>query len=131
KDKEALEAWEALRKTSPDDKDIPMNIASILIRQKRYAEAVVELEPIADEEPTNPRVLLELGDAYLHIGKTEKVSDLLKNALGKNPSDNTLNEVAYELADNNLQLDDALKYATEAVDKIEDDASDITFDDLL
>jgi hypothetical protein len=42
-----------------------------------------------------------------------------------------LNSVAYTLAENNIHLDDALKYAQKAVAELESKTSDISLDQLL
>jgi tetratricopeptide (TPR) repeat protein/transglutaminase-like putative cysteine protease len=129
RDAEAIEVWKKFAKESPDDPDGPTSIGSILMRQKRYAEAIAEFEAATKLTP-NAGVRLQLGDAYIHAGEKEKGIAEIQDAVAKDGSPATLNDAAYTLADNNLQLDDALRYAKKAVGDVEDDTIDITLDEL-
>jgi len=131
RDDDALDVWRQLAKANPDDPHAPRNIAEILIRQKKYAEAIPVLEMVANSNSEDPELRVELGQAYLHTGNPDKAAAVFDEALGSNPNASTLNSVAYELADKNVRLDDALQYAQKAVEKVEDEASDIKLDDLL
>jgi len=129
RDQEALEVWKKFEKASPDDPDGPTNIASVLMHQKRYSEATSELEVAAKLTP-NANIRLQLGDAYIMSGNKEKGTAAIKEAVDKDATPLTLNDAAYTLADNNLLLDDALRYAKKAVDGAEADTADIDLDDL-
>jgi tetratricopeptide (TPR) repeat protein len=99
------------------------------MRQKRYAEAIVEFEA-ATKLTLNASVRLQLGDAYIHSGEKQKGIAEIQDAVAKDGSPTTLNDAAYTLAENNLQLDDALRYAKKAVGDVEDGTIDITLDEL-
>jgi tetratricopeptide (TPR) repeat protein/transglutaminase-like putative cysteine protease len=131
RDDDALDIWRQLAKANPDDADAPRNIAAILIRQKKYSEAIPMLELLANGNYLDSETRVELGQAYLHTGNPDKAADVFDEALGSSPKATTLNDVAYYLADANVDLENALKYAQQAVAKIEDDASDISLDNLL
>lgn len=130
-DQEALEVWRQLEKSHPEDMDAPRNAASILLRQKRYSEAVPELESFLKNNPTDGQALVDLGEAYLRSGNLDKGAAVFNKALSENRDATTLNNVAFQLADNNIRLTDALHYAEEAVGKLEDQTSDIDLDNLL
>ncbi len=124
---DALEVWKELEKEKPQNADASKAIAEILMKQKRYTEAVVELEASVKQKSDDGQLLVELGEAYIHTGSKDKGIATLQTAAA-NPA--MLNGVAYILADNNLQLDDALRYAQKAVADAEDETIDITLDDL-
>jgi tetratricopeptide (TPR) repeat protein/transglutaminase-like putative cysteine protease len=128
---EALEVWKQLEKASPEDTDAPRNIVLILFGMKRYSEAVPELESAVSRNSQDSALLLQLGAAYLRAGDKDRALPSFQKALDLDSSANTLNSVAYDLADHNLRLDEALRYAEQAVKKQEDATADITLEDLL
>ena len=115
-----LRCGSRLEKENPEDLDAPRNAASILLRQKRYSEAVPELESFLKNNPTDGQALVDLGEAYLRSGNLDKGAVLFDKALSENRDATTLNNVAFQLADNNVRFDDALQYAEESVKKMED-----------
>ncbi len=127
RDGDALEVWKELEKESPADAEASKAIAEILMRQKRYAEAVSELEAAVKLKPDDGQLLFRLGDAYIQTGNKEKGIAALR-AAAATPA--MLNDVAYALADNNLQLSDALTYAREAVAAVESDTAAVNLDSL-
>jgi tetratricopeptide (TPR) repeat protein/transglutaminase-like putative cysteine protease len=129
REQEALEVWKQFEKESPDDPDGPTNIGSILIRQKRYADAIAELKVAANLTP-NASVRLQLGNAYILSGDKDKGTAAIQDAVAKDAAPQTLNDAAYTLADNNLLLEDAFRYAKKAVEDAEADTADIDLDDL-
>jgi tetratricopeptide (TPR) repeat protein len=124
---EALTVWKQLEKADPSDAEAPAAIAGILMGQKRYREAVTELEPAVKRNPGDTLSLEALGEAYLHVGNKEQGIASLKAAAEK-PT--MLNDVAYALADNKLELNDALQYAKKAVADVESETAGITLDGL-
>jgi tetratricopeptide (TPR) repeat protein/transglutaminase-like putative cysteine protease len=129
RDQEAIEIWKKLEGESPEDPDGPTNIGSILMRQKRYAEAITELKTASDLSP-NAQVRLQLGNAYILTGDKDRGIAVIQEALGKDATPLLLNNAAYILADNNLMLEDALRYAKKAVEDAEADTIDINLDEL-
>ena len=124
---DALQVWKDLEKADPSDPDASRAIAEILIKQNRYGEAVTGLEAALKQKPDDGQLLLELGNAYVHTGNKEKGIATLQ-AAAVTPS--LLNDVAYALAENNLQLGDALRYAQKAVAAIESDTAAISLESL-
>ncbi len=120
---------EALR-LKPDLFLAHFHLGGTLLKMKRYSEAVAELEAASKGDPDRAKVLLQLGDAYVHSGNKEKAIATIQEAVGKERTPAILNGGAYVLADNNLQLNDALQYAKKAVDDVQDDTVHITLDDL-
>jgi tetratricopeptide (TPR) repeat protein len=65
------------------------------------------------------RLYLQLGDTYLHLGEEEKAAMQFHKALDLEPGPDTLNSAAYMLAEANLRLPDALRWAQKAVSETE------------
>lgn len=127
---EAVDAWKRYQKEFPEDSLPPENLGRLLVMQKRYDEAISILEDAAKHSP-DATILFDLGDAYLNADKNDKARALFSQALDSDSSPKMLNSVAYDLADHNLDLDDALKYSQKAVTKLESDSSEITLDELV
>lgn len=131
RDDDALIWWRRLEQADPDNLQAARNISAILLREQKYADAVPELEKAVRNNTEDVSLQIQLAEAYFHSGKTEQADAMFDRAAKGNPDSDTLNWVAYELADNNHRLDDALQLAEKAVNKIEDDTSDIDLDNLL
>ena len=127
---EAIGAWRKAEKLLPGDPEEPLNIAGLLIELKRYADAITEVQPIADANPKNARLEFVLGKALLRAGDTEEGMPAFQKAVEVDSSPAMLNGVGYELAEANVHLDDALSYAGRAVEQQEDRAADISLGSL-
>jgi tetratricopeptide (TPR) repeat protein len=119
---EAIQVWQDFAKVAPDDHDIPTNVGVLLVAEKRYREAVPYLEAAVKLYPQRTGPLLALGTAYLNDGEDDKALVAFNSVLQLQPGADTKNSVAYELAVANRRLDDALRYAQDAV-REEEDAS--------
>ena len=131
RENEALDLWKQLLKVNPDASQALESEVRLLFSLDRYSDAISELEAAAQRNPNVPRIHLELGQAYAYSGNSEKSLAAFQKAVEADSSPLTLNNVAYALADNNIHLDDALKYAQKAVATIEEKTADISLDDLL
>ena len=129
-DDEALQVLKTLKAAHPDDPSLTRNIGTLLIEQKKYTDAIAELQPAVNHEPDDDVLLLELGEAYVHTADKEKGAAALMKAAEMKHSDIILNNAAYDLADANLNLDDAHRFALEAVQQIESASAKITLDQL-
>jgi tetratricopeptide (TPR) repeat protein/transglutaminase-like putative cysteine protease len=127
---DALRVWRELKKKNPTDLDASRNIAAILFRENRYAEAANELEESLMNAPGDSRILLQLGQTYIRAGSNEKGVVSIHKAIDASPTGLILNDAAFSLAEANLQLDDALEYAEKAVDEIEESSDGISLDSL-
>jgi len=117
---EAIQVWQDLAKVEPDDHDIPTNMGNLLSAEKRYPEALPYLESAVKLYPQRPGPLLSLGLAYLRKGEDDKALSIFDKAIKLQPGAGVKNNVAYELAVANKHLDEALRYAQEAVHEVED-----------
>jgi tetratricopeptide (TPR) repeat protein len=127
---DALTSWKELEKTVPQNSEAPKHIAGILMSLKRYSEAIPEFEAALRLDPGDAGLLVPLSTAYARSGDREKAVTMLEKSAERDSSANNLNSVAYAMADDNLQLDDALKYAEQAVRIEESETAEIDLDEL-
>ena len=127
---EAIPVWRDLLKQDPNDLDAHSNLGNILLSLKRYGEAVPELEAAVALNSSSSSLEIALADAYIGAGNADKAAPPLKKAaeMALNPA--AWNDVAYTLADHNLNLPDAQRYAEKAVRSVEDEAAQVHFDQL-
>ena len=127
---EAIPVWRDLLKQDPNDLDAHSNLGNILLSLKRYGEAVPELEAAVALNSSSPSLEIALADAYIGAGNADKAAPPLKKAaeMALNPA--AWNDVAYTLADHNLNLPDAQRYAEKAVRSVEEEAAQVHFDQL-
>ena len=113
------EAEAAFRKqieVTPLDESAHGSLGRLLIDRRKYKEAVPELEQAISLDPDEaPGYEINLGQAYANLGQTSKAIEAFDRAIKLSHEPRTLNDVAYNLSVNNLQLDKAQQYAEEAV----------------
>ena len=117
---EAIDEWRKLLKVDAENRTAATALAGLLYRSGKYTEAVTALEPIVKSAPT-PTLRIQLGQAYLKASRKDKAVESFRAAL-ENDADNPerLNEVAYSLAEDQVELDLARQYAEKAVTKLEE-----------
>ena len=120
---EAIEEWRKLLKVDPQNRMAAEAAGGLLYEAEKYPEAVSVLEPAVNATPDSPSLLLLLGRAYLKTGNNEKALPALRGAIEqKNNDPNTLNTVAYSLAESKVSLDLARQYAEKSVAKLEEES---------
>ena len=120
---ESVEAWKQAKKLLPSDPEQPIAIASVFVQQKRYGDAVTELQSAVKDNPKfaeYPPLEFALGRALLGAGDPDKGMAAFQKAVELDPSPLRLNGVGYELAEANVHLDAALGYAEQAVTQHEE-----------
>ena len=125
---EAMDAWKQDKKVSPWDPQAPVAIASLLAQQKRYGDAVTELQSALNDNPKFAEYApleFALGRALVRAGEPGKSMTAFQKAVELNSTPMMLNDVSYELADANVHLDSALGYAEQAVAQLEEKAAPI------
>lgn len=127
---EAIQVWQDLSKVAPADRDIATNLGSLLVEEKRYREALPYLELAIRLYPERTAPLVGLGTAYLRSGDDEKALAMFEKVLKLETGAGVKNDVAYELADADKRLDEALRYADEAVHEEEDASRVVELDTL-
>lgn len=127
---EAAAVWEDFNKAHPDDADGPANLGNCLRKLGRSADAAAAYEASLKIRPDQPSVQIGLASTYLQAGDRQKASAAFQKVADSDSEKKYLNDVAYEMANNDLDLPAALKYAKEAVHGAEDDSQEIELSDL-
>ena len=126
----ALGVWQDYMKAHPNDVDGPSNLGGCLMKLKRYSEAAVAYEAAVKIKNDQPYLLASLGSAYLQGGDREKAGAAFSKVGALDPQGNYLNDVAYKMANADLQLPLALDYANKAVRAVEEESRKTTLQDL-
>ena len=127
---DAISVWRELLKIDPSNTRAHENLGNALVGLKRYKEAIPDLEAALTAPNVSATLALNLAKAYVAAGTPEKAVGPLTRIGDEAVTSDSLNEVAYALADNNLDLPDAQKYAEKAVKSIEADAAQVRLDTL-
>jgi TonB family protein len=99
---------------NPQDHDAYAALASLLHDEKQCSAAIPELDKALAISPTNPATLLTRGLCYVDLGNTARGVSDLEQAVSGSPDPVTLYEAAYSLADNNVELEHAMKWGQAA-----------------
>ena len=126
----AIDAWRDLLKIAPNDPEANSRFGALLVQRKRYAEAVPYLETATKSDPS-PDLQYSLGATYLHTGEVAKGLATLEKMVEAQPAPESWNNVAYELADANVELSKALDYAQRAVEEIEKESRAVDLANLV
>jgi len=110
------------------DQDSPLRKGQALLREGKIAEAVAILEKAAEEDAGNQQLNFTLGRAYLRLPDENKAVEQFAKLLADYPDNSMLNSIAYEYANANRRLKDALDYASRAVADISDETMDVSLD---
>ena len=125
---EAIAAFRKQVANNPLDLVAHAALGSIYLDQHLYPDAVPELEKAAILSPDNAQLQVSLGRAYINSGDKEKGLAAFEKAAGISQTPVIWNDIAYNLADNKIELDKAQQYAESAVSSTEADLRNI---DLL
>jgi tetratricopeptide (TPR) repeat protein len=112
---EAIPQYQKQIEISPRDQWAHENLGRVYLLIKQYEKAIPELETAASISPDNPAVPFNLGRAYAKAGQPEKAAKSLMHSVELQPVPFRWNAVAYEMALDNLALDQAQKYAESAI----------------
>lgn len=125
----AIEHFNIVLKNDSKHKRALFNKGACLVKLQKYSEAVTCLVKYTDLDKTNYMVYYLLGDSYFQEGYSDKAIRAYKNALKINPADfPSMNNLAYTYAEEETNLDDALKLSVEA---LENNADSFTYMDTV
>lgn len=127
---QAITVWQDFDKSFPDDADGPANLGTCLRKVRRNADAAAAYEASLKIKPDQPSVQMGLASTLLQAGEKQKAAAAFQKIAESDSEKKYLNDVAYEMANNDLDLPAALKYAKEAVHGAEDDSQEIELSDL-
>jgi tetratricopeptide (TPR) repeat protein/transglutaminase-like putative cysteine protease len=112
------EAADAFRKQiamNPLDPVAHAALGALFLEQHKYSEAVPELDKATVLAPDNAELEVSLGLALLNTGETDKALEAFEKGVEIAQTPAVWNNVAYALAEHNLELDKAAQYAESAV----------------
>jgi len=127
---EARKEFQKQLEINPLDSFAHASLGDLYVRQKKFAEAVPELEKAVDLMPQNPLLQISLGQAYIATNQTDKGMAAFEKAISLAPTPPTWNNIAYSLAEQDVQLDRAGKYADAAISAVETQLHDVNLSNL-
>ncbi len=127
---EAIQQFQKQIEINPLDPSAHASLGQVYVTQKKFAEAVPELEKAVTLRPNNTVLLILLGQSYIATNQTDKGMAQFEKAISVSPSPLTWNNIAYSLAEQNVQLDRADKYADAAINAMQTQLRDVKLDNL-
>ncbi|MGC1267586.1 MAG: TonB family protein, partial [Candidatus Acidiferrum sp.] len=100
---------------NPRDSWAHANLGRVYTLTKQYDKAIPELETAAAISPDDPSIPFNLGRAYAKLNEPEKAAQALEKSQQLQPVPFRSNAVAYEMAVEKLDLQQAEKYAQSAI----------------
>ena len=122
RNEEAAEELRRLLKVDPQNHTAATTLGGLLYEAGKYPEVVEVLEKAAKTPPENSSLQFLLGEAYLKTGQNDKAVASLRQSVELKDDPDTLNNAAYTLAENKLQLDLARQWAEKSIAKLEEEA---------
>jgi len=127
---EANSVWERLVKIAPQDVDAQANLGSSQNALKHYSEAATAFENAVKLSPSKVSLRLMVANAYLEAGDPEKARAAFQEAIKLDSSSTVLNDIAYELAEKNVDLPLAKEYSEKAVLEEEQSSAEVQVDGI-
>lgn len=119
---DAVKAFNKQLENNPLDKFAHANLGQMYEEWHKYDQAAPELEKAISLTPENPdsqialaQLQVNLGDAYLNLGKDDKALAAFDHAVELSATPLVWNNVAYQLSLKKSHLDRAQQYAESAV----------------
>jgi tetratricopeptide (TPR) repeat protein len=126
----AVEVLQDLIKAVPGDSEAHTELASTLYALKRYKEAAAEYQSAIQTGKDKSQLEASLGLSYLQAGDREHGTAAIDKAVSLDSTPVSLNNIAYELADANLELSKSQGYAEKAVAAVEMESATVNLDSL-
>ncbi len=112
---EAIPQFQKQIELNPRDQWAHTNLGRLYVQQQQYEKAIPELETAATIKPDDPYIPFNLGRAYARTAQPEKALQSLERSVDLQPVPFRWNAVAYEMAVDKLDLEQAEKYAVLAI----------------
>src|SRR5271165_1508780 len=127
---DAIAQYQKAIEVNPLDGSAHGSLGLLYSKLKRWNDAVPELEKAASLQEKNPLMLISLGQAYIATGQTDKGMASFDRAIALSPTAVVWNNIAYSLAEQNVQLERASQYSDAAINAIETQLRDVNLDTL-
>lgn len=130
KTEEGIQHLKKWRELAPTDPEAAALLGKALIDAKEFKEAVPVLQSAVELKPKSYTANYQLGLACLEIGDLDNGVSAFKRALDLEATPTNLNNIAYKLADMNLALPDAIRFAEQAASLQEQKTTKINLEKL-
>ena len=127
---DAIATWQKLKNVAPDDPDLAPNLGGLYMAAKRYPEATSLFEAAAKANPSDAFAQLRLGMVRLRSNNTDQGMEVMHKALQIDPGAEMLNDVAYEMAEANTNLAEALVYSQRSIKETEERSRKVDFQNI-
>lgn len=118
-----LQKWFEL---APNDRDAATNLSANLLGLKRYPEAISTMEKAVERNPDTDFIQFALGNAYIQGGDPEKAFAAYSKAISLTLDPPAYeNDAAYYLAGKKVHMDEAEKWAKDAVSMREKETREV------
>jgi len=131
RDDEAVVAFRKQIELNPLDTVAHAALGSIFLEEHRDEDAVPELEKATILSPDSAELEVSLGRAYLNTGATDKALEAFKKGVTLSPTPLVWNNIAYNLTDHGVDLDDAQKDAASAVKATAESLKNVNLSQLM
>src|SRR5271154_1075831 len=112
---EAANAFRKQIEVNPLDPIAHAALGALFLEQHKYSEAIPELDKATVLAPDNAELEVSLGNALLNTGEKDKALQAFEKGVELSQTPAVWNNVAYALAEHNLELDKAAQYAESAI----------------
>jgi Flp pilus assembly protein TadD/transglutaminase-like putative cysteine protease len=112
---DAVAAYRKQLELNPLDTIAHAGLGALYLEQHKYADAVPELDKATVLSPDDAGLEVSLGQAYLNTGEKDKALEAFNKGAELSQTPLVWNNVAYNLADHQLELDKAMQYAESAI----------------
>jgi tetratricopeptide (TPR) repeat protein/ubiquitin-protein ligase len=126
----AILTWQRLQSIAPSDPDIVPNLAGLYMAQKRYSEATPLYETAAKANPSDAYAQMRLGMVRLRSHETDQGMEVMHKALEIDSGAEMLNDVAYEMAEADANLAEALEYSQRSVKEVEERSQKVDVENI-
>jgi tetratricopeptide (TPR) repeat protein/transglutaminase-like putative cysteine protease len=112
---EAEAAYRKQLEITPLDPVTHAALGALFLEQHKYAEAVPELDKAAVLAPESAELQISLGRALLNSGQKQKALEAFQKGIDLSHTPTIWNNVAFDFAVANIELDRAAQYAESAI----------------
>ena len=126
----AIATWQRLQSIAPGDPDIAPNLAGLYMAEKHYSDAAPLYEAAAQANPSDAYAQMRLGMVRLRSHNTKQGMEAMHKALQIDSGAEMLNDVAYEMAEADTNLADALAYSQRSVKEAEDRSQKVDLENI-
>jgi len=127
---DAITQFQKQMEINPLDPVAHGRLGQLYVKQKKFMDATPELEKAVELQPENALLQISLGQSYIATNQTEKGMAAFEKAISLAPVPVTWNNIAFSLAEQDVQLGRADKYVDAAINAVETQLRDVDLDNL-